>query len=56
MNKIGKWIFSVLLAAMFFALSACGDGEKPPIIGGDDYTPITDFSDGLIRSGDAEYS
>ena len=25
MNKIGKWIFSVLLAAMFFALSACGD-------------------------------
>lgn len=48
MNKIGKWIFSVLLAAMFFALSACGDGEKPPITGGDDYTPITDFSDGLI--------
>ena len=48
MNKIGKWIFSVLLAAMFFALSACGDGKTPPIIGGDDYTPITDFSDGLI--------
>lgn len=52
MNKIGKGIFSALLAAALFALPACngvndpsGNNPDPD----DNYTPITDFSDGQIE-------
>lgn len=49
MNKFGKGAFSVLLAAALFALPACGGKEIPPENPPEEnYTPITDFSDGQI--------
>ena len=49
MNKFGKGAFSVLLAAALFALPACGGKETPPEDPPEEnYTPITDFSDGQI--------
>ena len=43
MNRFKKGIVALSLAASLLAIPACGGGETP-----ENYTPITDFSDGIL--------